>query len=249
MSTANSLSNKMAENENKTVEYLCNGETVKLSQSIIRKFLVSGGGEVSNQELVMFLNLCRFQHLNPFLREAYLVKYGSSPATIVVGKEVFTKRAKRNKDYRGMEAGIIVVTAEKTIEERVGTFSMEGETLVGGWAKVYIQDFEIPQKITVSLEEYIGRKSNGEVNSQWAKKPATMIRKVAIVQALRESFPEDLQGLYSQEEFAETSDVELDANAVDQDAIEAKPTAIHTETIPFPTKEIPPATQEADPLA
>ena len=38
------------------------------------------------------------------------------------------------------------------------------------------------------------------VNSQWSKKPATMIRKVALVQALREAFPEDFGGMYSQEE-------------------------------------------------
>ena len=50
------------------------------------------------------------------------------------------------------------------------------------------------------MNEYIGRKSDGTVNSQWAVKPATMIRKVAKMQALREAFPEDLQGLYAAEE-------------------------------------------------
>jgi hypothetical protein len=32
--------------------------------------------------------------------------------------------------------------------------------------------------------------------SSWAKMPATMIRKVALVQSLREAFPSDLGGLY-----------------------------------------------------
>ncbi len=36
--------------------------------------------------------------------------------------------------------------------------------------------------------------------SNWAAKPGTMIRKVALVQALREAFPEDLQALYDAEE-------------------------------------------------
>lgn len=27
----------------------------------------------------MFLNLCRYNHLNPWLKEAYLIKYGDKP--------------------------------------------------------------------------------------------------------------------------------------------------------------------------
>lgn len=37
-----------------------------------------------------------------------------------------------------------------------------------------------------------------------------MIRKVAVVQALREAFPDKFQGLYAQEEFPDVSDVKLD---------------------------------------
>ena len=41
----------------------------------------------------MFIELCKAQKLNPFIREAYLIKFGISPANIVVGKDVFVKRA------------------------------------------------------------------------------------------------------------------------------------------------------------
>ena len=80
---------------NKVVEYECNGQMVKISPNIIRQYLVNGDGRVTDQEVVMFLNLCKFQKLNPFLREAYLIKYGSQPATIVTGKEAITNRAMR----------------------------------------------------------------------------------------------------------------------------------------------------------
>ena len=83
----------MAENT-QIVEYESNGEMVKISPTMIKRYLVSGGGNVSDGEVMMFMSLCRYQHLNPFLREAYLIKYGSNdPATIVTGKDVFTKRA------------------------------------------------------------------------------------------------------------------------------------------------------------
>ena len=191
-------------------EYESNGEVVKLSPQTIRNYLVSGGGAVTDQEIMMFMSLCRFQHLNPFLKEAYLIKYGNSPATIVTGKDVFTKRAKRNKDYAGKQAGIIVTDSTGAVEEREGTLVLPGETIVGGWAKVYIKGYEKPEYAAVSFNEYAGRKSNGELNSQWASKPATMIRKVALVQALREAFPEDYSGLYSPEEIPEASEIVLE---------------------------------------
>ena len=52
----------------------------------------------------------------------------------------------------------------------------------------------------VTFDEYAGRKSDGTLNSNWSGKPATMIKKVALVQALREAFPNDLNNLYTEEE-------------------------------------------------
>lgn len=201
----------MAENTNtQLVEYESNGEMVKLSPNMIKKYLVSGGGNVTDGEVMMFMSLCRYQHLNPFLKEAYLIKFGSNdPATIVTGKDVFTKRADANPNYKGKKAGIVVQKEDGTVEEREGTMVLPGENLVGGWAKVFIKDKE-PEYQSVSFDEYAGRKKDGTLNSQWSKKPATMIRKVAVVQALREAFPDRFQGLYAQEEMATVNDVEQD---------------------------------------
>lgn len=207
----NNLAPKKKEDFNsKTVKYKCGEEEVTLSPSIIRNFLVNGNGNVTDQEIAMFLNLCRFQHLNPFLREAYLIKFGNQPATIVVGKEAITKRAMRNEKYSGQTAGIVIFHEESgELEYRPGSLLMEGEQLVGGWAKVYVKGYDVPIEAVVSYQEYVGTTKDGAVNSQWAKKPATMIRKVALVQALREAFPEDLGGMYSSEEM----NIELDETA------------------------------------
>lgn len=204
----------MADNT-QIVEYEANGELVKLSPNMIKKYLVSGGGNVSDSEVMMFLSLCRYQHLNPFLREAYLIKYGSNdPATIVTGKDVFTKRADATPNYAGKQAGVIVLTESGDIVEREGSFVLPKETLVGGWAKVFIKGHDTPEYASVSLDEYIGRKKNGEINGQWSKKPATMIRKVAVVQALREAFPDRFQGMYAQEEMTEVSGIKLDTEKI-----------------------------------
>lgn len=188
--------------------YKANGEDVKLSPTIVKKYLVNGDAQnVTDQEVMMFLTLCKFQHLNPFLRECYLVKYGNSPATIVTGKDTFTKRASRNPSYKGKQSGIIVFNRDTgAVEEREGTFRLPNEEVVGGWAKIFIKDRE-PEYNAVSFDEYAGRKKDGSLNSQWASKPATMIRKVAVVQALRDAFPDDFGAMYSPEEMGDVVDV------------------------------------------
>ena len=57
----------MEKKETGIIEYEANGEIVKLSPNMIKKYLVNGDGEVTDQEIMMFLSLCRYQHLNPFL--------------------------------------------------------------------------------------------------------------------------------------------------------------------------------------
>jgi len=217
--------------DEQVIKYDSNGTEIKLSPSIVKNYLVNGNGAVTNQEVVMFLNLCKAQRLNPFLREAYLIKFGSSPATIVTGKEVFTKRARRNKDFAGYEAGIIVQGESGELEYRSGTLHLENEHIVGGWAKVHIRGYECPVESSVSFDEYCLKK-DGHPASNWASKPGTMIRKVALVQALREAFPEDLQGMYS----AEESETVIDS-------------AIQLDEMPVSEAPIEPEPVEADPLA
>lgn len=211
---------KAPEQERGVTEYEVGGQMVKLSPTLIKKYLVNGTGDVTDQEVMMFLSLCKFQKLNPFLREAYLIKYGNQPATIVTGKEAFMKRAMRNPRYMGHEAGVVVRLEDGLLDNRVGTVVLEGEKLVGGWARVHIEGWKVPMMLTVSFAEYVGRKSNGEVNQQWSTKPASMIRKVALVQALREAFPEDLGGMYTPEE---RIDGDLPQEIIPDEVITAEP--------------------------
>jgi phage recombination protein Bet len=166
---------------------------------------------VSDQEVLMFMKMCESQKLNPFNRDVYLIKYGNLPASMVVGKDAFAKRADSNPAYKGSKSGIIVINLSKEIEYREGTFYLkEREELVGGWARVSFKDGKEDLFNTVSLDEYIGRKKDGTVNSQWAGKPATMIKKVALVQALRDAFPNNLGQMYVREEMNIDEDLPTD---------------------------------------
>ena len=185
------------------------GGPVTLSQTIVRRYLVNGNGAVTDQEVQMFIGLCKFQKLNPFLREAYLIKYGSQPATIVVGKEAFLKRAMHIKDCTGFRAGVICQGKDGETKHTDG-YCPPDMKLVGGWAEVSKLNWAYPLRLEVSLQEYLGRKNDGTPNRMWSEKPATMIRKVALVQALRESFPDQFGGMYSQEEINKVEDLPTD---------------------------------------
>lgn len=194
------VQSKLATNQNKITTIKTDTGEIKLSSAIVKNYLVAGGGNITDQEVKLFIALCSAQKLNPFIKEAHLIKYGSSPATMVVSKDVYQKRADKHPDYRGKKAGIIVLNQKGEIDYRVGTFYIpDAETLVGGWCEVYRKDRE-PERVEVSLNEYIGRKKDGTINSQWSGKPATMIRKVAVAQCLREAFSTEFQGLYVPEE-------------------------------------------------
>lgn len=184
------------------VKYEIDGQEIKLTPSIVQEYIVGTDAKITMQEFKLFTELCKVRKLNPFLREAYLIKYkNGQPASLVVGKDAILKRAVLNSNYNGMKSGIIVQKEDGTIEERKGLFYIPSkEIIVGGWAEVYRKDWEHPTYCSVSFEEVAQRKNDGNLNSNWATKKATMIEKVAKVRALRETFVEDLAGMYEAEE-------------------------------------------------
>lgn len=202
------------------VTYEVAGQEVKLSYSIVRKYLTKGNADVTDQELVQFISICKFNKLNPFLNEAYLIKFksarGDGNAQMVVSKEALFKRAEACEQYDGIEAGIIVLRGDDVVELE-GCFRQAKDVLLGGWAKVYRKDRRVPTVSKVNLSEY------DKGNSIWNEKKATMISKIAKVQALREAFPSQLGAMYAKEETTaleqqakQVKDVdceEVDANA------------------------------------
>lgn len=175
------------------VEFAVNGEEVSLTGNMVREFLVRGEGNVSDQEVVMFIQLCKYQKLNPFLNEAYLVKFGSKPAQIIVSKEAFMKRAEAHEQYNGMMAGIIV-EREGELVDLEGAIKLKDDKLVGGWAEVYRKDRSTPVTVKISYDEF----SKGQAT--WKSMPMNMIRKTAVVNALREAFPDNVGAMYTEEE-------------------------------------------------
>lgn len=195
-----------------------NGALVTFSAEDVKAYLCP---TITDSELALVMALCQQQNLNPFTKDVYVVKYGNAPASIVTGKEVFTKRANANKAYKGFEAGVVYLNGRGEVCHREGAavYQAAKEQLVGGWCRVFVEGRQ-PFYEEVTLQEYSTGKSG------WAKMPATMIRKVALVHCLREAFPDQFQGLYCSEEMgkagegaeaAEAAPVEVVAEVVEEE--------------------------------
>ncbi len=157
----------------------------------------------TDTDLALFLELCAAQKLNPFIGDAYLVKYKQDqPAQMVTGKAVFLKRAQANPRFKGFKAGVVYMDGQGRVNKREGgaVYEIAGERLIGGWCEVLIDKMQ-PVYNEVSLAEYSTGRSMWK-DAEFGGKPATMIRKVALCQSLREAMPTDFQGMYSEEEAA-----------------------------------------------
>ena len=208
------------------------GQDVKLSYQIVKDFLTKGTGKCSDQDLTQFISICKYNQLNTFLNEAYLVKFGTDPAQMIVSKEALMKRADACENYDGIQAGVIVIRRKEMVELE-GCFYMPDDTLVGGWAKVYRADRKFPIIARVSLQEYDKKQST------WKEKQSTMISKVAKVQALREAFPAQLGAMYTREE----------STIIDIDSEDVTTKRNVTEKVidqPEPTKEANPKSVNID---
>jgi phage recombination protein Bet len=183
--------------EHELVKFQTERGEVALSIAYVRSIcpMVTAG------EAWRYIQLCRYHRLNPYLGEMHIIKYDAKgSASMFPGKDAWTSRAEQHEKYEGFKAGIILAKGEK-LEYRDSEFYLPGEVLVGGWCEVYRSDRETPIRCEVSLHEY------NRQQAQWKDKPATMIRKVALVHSHREAFPSMFAGLYDQAEIG--PDVEL----------------------------------------
>jgi len=178
------------------VKYKWQDKDITLTKSDVRN-LISTDPKVTDKEIALFMQLCKYQSLNPFVREAYLIKYGTYPASMVVGKEVFTKRAEQNPDFDGYE-----ITDNYIAGMDLSKFEVT--------CNIFRKNIKHAIIVTVNYTEYVGTDSKGNVNRMWKSKPRTMLRKVSLMQGLREAFPTALGGLYEEHELdqrAEPKDI------------------------------------------
>jgi phage recombination protein Bet len=174
---------KVAKVENKP---MFNQEQVNLMTKTVAK-----GATID--ELKLFLYTANKVGLDPLLRQIHFVKRRvkqpdgtyTEVGTIQVGIDGLRAIAERTKQYAGSDD--IVYDDESKTNPSKATATVY--RIIGGQ--------RVPFTATARWKEFA---PTGKQSFMWAKMPYHMLGKVAEAQALRKAFPQDMSGLYIDEE-------------------------------------------------
>lgn len=178
-----------------------------VTQKLLLDYLIQSNSNLTDHEQKMFVSVAMAYGLNPFKREIYPVAYGSGDKrklSIIVGYEIYLKRAERTGKLDGFDVSISGAFKKGKIQKKKfdGSFyDVQGilpEGEVSATCTVWVKGKTHPVVWTVWFDEYT------QSNEMWLSKPRTMIKKVAIEQAFRIAFPDEMGGMpYAPEELPE----------------------------------------------
>ena len=131
----------------------------------------------TDAELALFVEHCKGTGLNPFKREVWFIKTQNG-VQIMTGINGFYEIANRHPQFDGLEVEAV---------EDAGV-------LIKAIARCYRKDRSRPTVAEAYLAEY------GKQYGNWKTMPRLMLSKCAESMALRKSFPQELNGLYTVEE-------------------------------------------------
>jgi len=181
---------------NKAIEKTQNEALQKLEREITT-FIVGNDlqRKIGESQTKLCLQTALAWGLNPLKREIHFIPYWNSGAgkyevKIVVGYEVYLKKAERSGKLNGWKVDI----------------QGSGDDMKA-IVTIYRKDWEYPFVHEVYFNEVKQTKKTErgeELSPTWAKMPKFMLKKVAIAQAFRLAFPEEIGGLpYIPEEISE----------------------------------------------
>lgn len=151
----------------------------------------------------MFARFCGESNLSPFKRQVHLVKRGEK-FTIQTGIDGYRAIANRTGLYAGSD--------DYLFDEGIGEYEMIKDTRkypTTAKASVYrlVGGVRCPFTATAGWKEY-SQSYNGKLGTMWEKMPFLMLGKCAEALALRKAFPEELAGLYTDEEMSQATTTE-----------------------------------------
>jgi len=177
----------------------------------------------TNDQLQLFVEVCKKTSLNPFMKQVYAVmrnSKGIQTMTIQVSIDGFRLIADRTGKYAPGRESTFKYNDKGFLS--AATSYVKKQTQDGTWHEV---------AASASYDSY-AQTYNGKPNNFWAKMPEVMLSKVAEALALRKAFPADLSGLYTKDEMGQA-----DNNKGVDAATEAKYEEVQAEKINPITKE------------
>lgn len=191
----------------KLLNLIPKGQSPKLYLDLIKAQVMSvdkAGRPRNDEDLLMFLYVCKRVGLDPLTKQIYAVfrwdyATGKEKMSIQVGIDGMRLVAQRTGNYAGQD------DIKYTPEDETTTYPTK--------ATCTVYKMINGQKVGISASarwaEYVQLK-DGKPVSMWAKMPYNQLGKCAEALALRKGFPNELSGIYSDEEMAQSSNVLAD---------------------------------------
>jgi len=155
-----------------------------------------GVGSASNGDLAVFMHVCQRTGLDPFARQIHMIER-EGKQTIQTGIDGYRLIARRSVDRSGETLAFGAV--EWCGADKVWTdVWIDSEPPVAARVTVYRNGDAYPG--IALYAEYVQRKRDGAVTRMWTQRAAGQLAKCAEALALRKAFPQDLSGIYVDEE-------------------------------------------------
>jgi phage recombination protein Bet len=168
-----------------------------------------GVADASNADLAVFLHVAQRSGLDPFARQIYMIGRWSAEGTkqtIQTGIDGYRLIARRAATAAG----------EKLAEPQPLWCGQDMKWLEA-WpfdeppaaAKVVVYRDGEPFGAVAMYREFCQRNRRGEPMGLWQRMPANQLAKCAEAQALRKAYPQELSGIYVDEEMQQASNPSL----------------------------------------
>jgi len=180
------------------------GESPRLYIDLLKEQVMRHEG--TDAHLLYFMYVCKKVGLDPLAKQIYAVfrrdsRTNTMVMTIQAGIDGFRLVAQRSREYAGQDDIRYLPEDESTQYPTKATctvYRMIGENKVAFTA-------------SARWSEYCVKNYNGEPQNLWKKMPYLMLGKCAEALALRKAFPNELSGIYTTEEMAQTANPDTPA--------------------------------------
>jgi phage recombination protein Bet len=163
----------------------------------------------SDTEFKMLFAIGNKVGADPFRKEIYLVPFWDNDAkrmarTPVVGIDWYRKQAGKSANYAGQG------------ETEFGEDESTNGCVHPAWAvtPVFNHKFTQPVRVKVFWKEVAKLTKEGVAMSNWKSMPHTMLAKCSEAQGIRKAFPEEVGGVYIEEEMATNGMVAVEGTEI-----------------------------------